>query len=347
MELNQEAIIAKIRKLLALGQSPNQNEAALAMATANRLMQDYNLHVANTESTDATMTAKRGKQKHNKSAMYKWQVELMKAVSSVNFCMTWVGEAWKEDPRGSILEPGTNSHKFGRWVKTHILVGREENVVAATTLYDYLTDTMDRILPFQGTEKRGKDAAVWLGACSERLIERLKEWRRERQESEVGIVLKDAYEKEEAYNTDVANGCPIGTTWSKILKRRAEREAYQKEQEQWRKDVKAKEEELVAGGMDRETAFCVARGYGIPSKTAVVPSVVPETHNQRMAREAQERKEEARYEKNREKRSQEQEREWRKNRERRDNPVYQSGLKAAENINLDQQVTGRERERVA
>jgi len=52
--MERESILDMIRRLLALGQSPNENESASAIAKAEKMMAEYNVSLAEVEGTDET-----------------------------------------------------------------------------------------------------------------------------------------------------------------------------------------------------------------------------------------------------------------------------------------------------
>ena len=185
----ENPIVDKIRKLMALSKSSNEHEAALAAQRCQELLAEHNLSMAEIGAAGESKTqvsGKREKTPHDKSAMYKYQTELMEALAKNNFCMYWISEQWKADPKGSKLRyfhttdfTDQNKYEKGRIAKVHILLGREDNVMVTRMMYDYLVETMDRLLPWQGMEKRGKEALLWLAGCTETLVGRLDEQRRQ------------------------------------------------------------------------------------------------------------------------------------------------------------------------
>ena len=229
-ETISDQMLSKIRKLLALASNnPNENEAAAAAEKVQSLLQDYNLSMADIgtnedKTTTPTVDAggKREKTSHDKAAMYQYQRSLMKVIAEQFFCRWWDGETFRKDPKGSRRRyfEEVGEYVTGRYVRTHFLLGKEVNVVSAKLLYDYLIETMDKLLPYQGMEKRGKNALLWLEGCTERLTERLEEITRKRNTKDdtvtaqtPGLVrLSDVYSNEADLNTDAYYGYPAGTT---------------------------------------------------------------------------------------------------------------------------------------
>lgn len=332
-------IIDKVRKLLELSKSSNQHEAELAMQRAQDLLMAHNLDMAEVAASASKANqpigpAPRSTKAHDGAAMYKYQRDLMEALAGNNFCYYFVNEQFRADPRGSKEHYVDGNYVKGREVKVHMLIGREENVVGTQVMYDYLVETMDRMLPWQGMEKRGKKALLWLAGCTETLVGRLNEqrWAREREAQAKAkeaaaqggaqlVVFSDVYQTEEDLNNDERWGYPLGTTSA----RRAEAAA------RYAAD-KAKEDALVAQGMDQNKAWYVARGYDIPPTTNQVQGEV-ETEAQRKKREAKESREQARSDAKWERRAFEESR-------KRNSDAFRSGVQTGKDINLNQQVRG-------
>lgn len=346
MNQSNNDLIIKIRKLMTLQQSSNEHESALAAQRVQELLSLHNLSLAQIEAASAKETARqsaggvRDKKYHDKSAMYEYQRTLMDSVARTNFCMNWVEERWSPDPRGSKLRryyahntcDGVNDNDRGRLVKTHVVIGRDVNVIATQIMYDYLIETMDRLLPYQGMQKRGKEALLWLSGCTSRLIDRLNDRRREMEresrkqqaETGVGIVLADVYATEDDFNNDQRWGLELGTTYQLRMESRAKQQEYDREQER-----------LMATGMDADQAWYVARGLTPP-----VPTVeLAETESQRRKREEKEERENERW---RAKREKERERELK----RTSHPAYVDGHSTGGGIGLDDQIKGANRQQI-
>jgi hypothetical protein len=215
-----DVLIRRIQKLLALTGSPNEHEAQSAAAKVQELLAAHGLEMAEVQARQAkggtTISAPEARVKEalQSSAMYSYQQDLMRSIAANNFCYYLLTERTKEDPRA----------KYGtRRVKTHTLIGSHLNVTVATLMYDYLIQTMDRLLPWQGTEKRGKQALLWLAGCSDRLQYRLTKLREteeqaqeeKRQASPTAnalVTLKDVHGSEQDLNADFLYNREPGTT---------------------------------------------------------------------------------------------------------------------------------------
>ena len=121
---DQEAILSKIKKLLALARSDNENEAAIAAAKAQTLLIEYNI---SREELDSFSDAKAekviqvqvdGKNKHNRSA---WYDTLAYTVAQANLCTTLIS--------GSGI----------------IWIGKTTNIEVAQYIFDNLVRDLSRI----------------------------------------------------------------------------------------------------------------------------------------------------------------------------------------------------------
>lgn len=341
-----DKVILRIRRMLALANDKrgNENEAANAASMAQAMIAEYGLSLAQLETgaADATEGGKRAKNSHDRSAMYKYQRDLMTAVANVHFCRYWIEEVH------------TLSSGKMRNVKRHVLLGRTINIEAAKIVYDYLIDTMDRLLPWQGTEKRGKQALLWLEGCSFRLAERLADKRRQmeaesqakKREEDIrakhpgaatvsnALVLADAYSSEDDLNNDFVNGWAAGTT----AQNRREQDARWAESNARHKKLKS---EYEAKGHSSLVSHYLAYGYSPDSarhyagEDKVSDKPKPETEKQRQAREAKEKRQE-----------QENARRYYNRNKRSFSSEYQMGARQGEKIGLDAQVGHSERARI-
>lgn len=242
MSDHNESLIRRIQKLLALANhNSNEAEASSAMMKVQELLAAHGLEMAEVQARKVNGVGQaegspeaRTKSSLDFSAMYQFQRDLMSSVAKNNFCFHFIDEREKKDPRA----------RYGvRKVKTHVLVGSHVNVTVATMLYEYLIQTMDRLLPWQGMDKRGKDALLWLAGCSDRLRTRMEDQRaaQERESARHAreaataarhpgaapsgalVILADVYGSEADLNTDHMEGLEPGTT----AQQRRDREARQ------------------------------------------------------------------------------------------------------------------------
>ena len=80
-----EAVIAKIRKLLAMADgNANEHEAAVAASKAQELLEAYNLDMAIIGRKTGTHAPRNDKKRAG--GLYKWQRDLWFATATLNFC---------------------------------------------------------------------------------------------------------------------------------------------------------------------------------------------------------------------------------------------------------------------
>lgn len=147
-----EAILNKIRKILALGQSPNEAEAASAITKAHALLKQYNLSISDVTSTSTPVNAEgitlcdyfSTKDDHG------WKVVLLSKIATSHYC--------------SVLQlpltSGGSSFK---------LVGKEHNIYIAKILADYLFEVVIRLTKAVSTKYRDS----YRNGVVDRLAERL------------------------------------------------------------------------------------------------------------------------------------------------------------------------------
>lgn len=323
----EESILERIKKLMALADSAaNQHEAALAANRMQALLQEHNLTRAEVEShardnePESPLTAQRESLTHERSAMYTYQADLMSTVAKGNFCMHAVIVKSIPDPNGRYIRRSDDVRV--RKAKVHMVIGRSDNVAVTITMYDYLIETMNRLLPFEGSERRSTDARLWLAGCAESLCDRLTSQRtkREREEQLASrrrantpglVLLKDVYATEQELNLDFCKGLAPGTT----TKQRLEDEAEERQ-------IKAKFEELVKSGTTRHDAWFLARDMEVPGPNPQkISRVSRSTRSYRRENHAEWRKDQREY-------------------ERRNHPSFKDGKLRGEEIGLGGSLKG-------
>lgn len=214
-ETKQDSLIEKIKKLFALAQRKNNNdgstneaEASAAMAMAQQLLTKYNLDVKTIQDSEkkdsaATASGPREKRQVKRSAMYRWQQTFWGRLAKVNYCFHWTVE---------VTEPRKDNPY--RKVKRHVVLGSEANVAVVTVMGEYLTETIERLLPYDNREALSNSAISWREGCAERLIQRVEENCRKMKENGfdvegaqcTALAVQDLYEKEYAANYDFQYG---------------------------------------------------------------------------------------------------------------------------------------------
>ena len=152
----QDKLIDKIRKLLALAGSPNENEAASASEKAQALLAEHNLSMSDVKSgtekgadfiiNGDTVTNARP-----------WRRSLGATIAKLYFCTYFFTTVGSDD--------------------RHSFVGEKHNIEVARLMFEYLTKTVDR-LSRDGSRKvpaheRSGYKTSFRWACSQRLCHRL------------------------------------------------------------------------------------------------------------------------------------------------------------------------------
>jgi hypothetical protein len=319
-----EAIIAKVKKLLAFANDGRGNEAEMANAAelAQKMIEDYNLSMATIEAAGGKTDNTREKAIHEERAQYKWMQTLMTGIASLHFCHLAKRTAWRD----------------GKTVFTgYQLIGRKANVATATMMYDYLTGAIDRVVRIELVDPRqlqSKVANSMRTGMTDRLCERLQAKRDEeikaskaRAEAEkarhtaspstanaVAIVLSDFIQDEMDANTDFRNNWEPGTSKRQRMEGDARRAA---------RDQKIKD--LMAQGKSYDVAWDMA--FSGMSEADAEKKNKPQT-------EAQKAKDEAKWKRYWER----QERQRQREAEKFDGHAYHAGRRLGDEIGLDVQV---------
>jgi len=268
------AIVARIRKLMNLSKNDaaSDNEREQSAAHAQRLMMDHNISLATVEASQDTSTIiRRMKQARKGYAQYDWQRTLMSSVATVNFAMVTTDFEWKKR----------------RWYRTGFeLVGREENVIGASVMFDYLRSTVERLarnhVGGDHLKLMTKKAMSFKTGCAEQLTQRLLERHRAalaeqkatanaaRQASggtALVVIMEDYAEQERCANEDFRCGLPPGTTaHNKFIAKRkneawgAAREILQRE------EFKGVDDEAMLNQAIVEAIFVKIAGAGLTDK---------------------------------------------------------------------------------
>ena len=190
-------IALKIKKLLRLAGSENTAEAALAMARAQELLAKYNLDYTVVQDTEEIKPEKREKVRIDRSAKYKWQVDLWTALAETNYCWYWTTRVWLEGKKTRV----------GR----HVLLGKESNVAAVCAMGEYLEDVMARLCPYNNGAFGPAKALMhsWRVGCVEELVQRIRakaEDMNSAPSESKALALRDVVQMEYEANYDACHG---------------------------------------------------------------------------------------------------------------------------------------------
>jgi hypothetical protein len=225
-----DAVIEKVRKLLALAKNnDNEHQAEAAANKARELLEAYNLDLAHVNK-ETNSFAPRDKQ-NLRGGLYSWQRDLWHQTAQLNFCKYWF-------IRG--LQAGSSYE--------HELLGSKVNVISTTIMAQYLQDAVERLARDWVKEHRPgksifiKEAIAYREGVASRLVTRMWNLRQQRiaeEEAKVkaeresnaaqgiytenALVLSDVISTEEDLNNDHLFGWPMGTSAQK-RKEREERQ---------------------------------------------------------------------------------------------------------------------------
>ncbi|MFA4971485.1 MAG: DUF2786 domain-containing protein [bacterium] len=145
-------VLDKVRKLLRLAQSSNENEAAAAMGAAQRLIDEHRLSVAELEASGQEPSepmVEAGEVLMEGSRVATWKVRLMLALVKANGCSMWFSR-----PR------------YTR-VTTYQFVGRKSDVESVKYLLAYALNELGRLAEAQCRGMGRSAFASWyLGAVA-------------------------------------------------------------------------------------------------------------------------------------------------------------------------------------
>ena len=121
----REKAIDLVRKLLALSNSPNENEAEIALAKAQRILTQYNLDL--NEITDLDPSCADMSREYVAGSKYLWHFNLCAAISRFNYCKCIRHAGYY----------GTNVQ--------YAILGRSINVGVVIELYNWITPQLLRL----------------------------------------------------------------------------------------------------------------------------------------------------------------------------------------------------------
>lgn len=240
--MSDDAVIERVRKLLAMAERRhgNEAEAAVAATKAQALLAAHNLSMATVEQG----AAGRREDAHIRGGMYVYERDLWRAVAELNFCFYFHSWKW-EAVRG-----GRERRRF-----LHRLVGRVVNTQTTVATASYLQQTIERLCRERLTVRVG-DAATpgelnsqffssWAVAFREgvadRVVGKLKDQRRSAQRREAAeaearakmagastataLTLSTLAQREKDANTDFLYGEGTAATWAAERAEKARTEA--------------------------------------------------------------------------------------------------------------------------
>ncbi|MBE9123794.1 DUF2786 domain-containing protein [Tychonema sp. LEGE 07199] len=187
------SIVEKIKKLLALATSSNENESTAAAEKASVLLAQYNLGLADLGPNHQEEIDETGVETTSKFVT--WKMMLLSGIAEANGCT------------------GMRNTYTGNM----FLVGSSTNLIVCKHLYEYLSSAIEKRAKYRKGSGRG---LAYLNAfrvgCATRLRQRLLEQKREMEESGIpgegnaaatpAIVVRSMFEKNQQAIADYLKG---------------------------------------------------------------------------------------------------------------------------------------------
>ena len=162
MDKNQDLklIMERIRKVLAMAESPHPEEAATAAEMAHKMLKEYNLTLGDLEIGQEEIKEVTYDTYHRIAS---WKKILLLQIMRTNYCESY-SSVFKR-PAYTMGERGDSDISF-------IIVGREANIAIAKMMADYLISTVEKqAKKYGGGNDRMKSYKVGM---TNTLCERLK-----------------------------------------------------------------------------------------------------------------------------------------------------------------------------
>lgn len=228
-----DKVISKLRKILALTESPEEGEAATAALMLQRFLTEYNLSISDLESKGAAkVVAVTESGIDLGKAAFRWKLDLAEEIAEHYFCVGIVS----------------------RYRKTVTFAGRPENVEALKMLYTWVVDQIKRLSSesrkaHQVEHSEHVDPLRWqvnfgVGAV-ERLMSRLNVAKAEADSSTTALAIHHAKEISD-YTEKKYNRRYDGQESEYERISREKREKYYAEWEAKRKAEQEADEKLLA-----------------------------------------------------------------------------------------------------
>lgn len=163
-------VIEKVKKLLALSQSSNANEAATAAAMANKLMDQYRLSTAELEGTAGNTSEPIEEDEgyiYESGKITPWKFSLMNALASFYGCAVWNDWTVSKHKTKVVFDLDNGDDRVsetngGRKVSRYRLVGRRSDIGITRYMFAYLSAECARL---SAIEAKGKGRVFMQSYC--------------------------------------------------------------------------------------------------------------------------------------------------------------------------------------
>jgi hypothetical protein len=151
------AVIEKVKKLLALSTSSNANEAANAMALANKLIDQYRLDIAELEDKEHSEPIEEDDGYiYESGKITQWKSSLVMTLAGFYGCAVW-NDTTINHKTTTVVDIDNGTHHYseasGRKVSRYRLVGRRSDIGITRYMFAYITAEIARL---SAIEAKGK-----------------------------------------------------------------------------------------------------------------------------------------------------------------------------------------------
>lgn len=164
---DKSKVIDRIRKLLALSESANEHEAALAAERAQELLARYNIDLFEVEDVEEEQPVERDSSETRSQV---WRRHIYQAVAKMYFCVYYFE---------SIQRPSSESTRGFVRRDLHFFTGQLHNIHVAKMVAAYLCATIIRLANNGSTScpkrERARYKKSFHNACAFRLSQRIRQ----------------------------------------------------------------------------------------------------------------------------------------------------------------------------
>lgn len=132
----KKQMIEKIRKLIALSSSPNENEAMAAASKVQALLAQFNLSVADVRQDD-TLQSHFTIDTYEKTLSVRWVRYVAVAIANLYFC------EYRYNHTREVIVTRKNGYKR---YDVHMFIGEEHNIAVARLMFRYIIDAGERLM---------------------------------------------------------------------------------------------------------------------------------------------------------------------------------------------------------
>lgn len=165
---DRNRIIEKIRKLVALSDSPNENEAMAAMEKAQALLAQHDLQMSEVMRDSSVADERAVIRVYVDKESRPWQRRVAWGVAELYFCKYYFKV--EQELRGRSI----------RTVDVHHFVGVQHNAEIAESMYVYIAKTIDRLARSESVKIYGRQIGSYVNSFRNAAAERIRERIRER-----------------------------------------------------------------------------------------------------------------------------------------------------------------------